>query len=183
MPGAYVFPGGRRDRADSHAAVAAPLHPAVREKLQIGLPPSASPRRAQALGVAALRETFEETGLRIAPPEDAGSGHGCHLDLSRLRYIARAITPPGRPRRYDARFFACFADEARFAHGDLADTEELGDLRWVALSEAAHMPLPSITRLVLAHLVSELRDDPRLPFGRPVAFYRTRGGNIHCMLV
>lgn len=181
MPDVYVFPGGRRDRADSFATIANPLHPAVCEKLRIGLPSSASPRRIQALGVTALRETFEETGLRIVPPADAAIHY--HLDLSNLRYLARAITPAGRPRRFDARFFVCICDEAGFTPADLTDSDELNDLRWVSLSQTSCLPLASITRRVLDDLASELQSDPALPFGRPVPFYRGRGGNVHRTLL
>src|SRR5499427_2728319 len=64
MPNRYVFPGGRVDRDDARVPVATPLDRHVRARLQ----KAATPRRAQALGVAAVRETFEETGLMLAKP-------------------------------------------------------------------------------------------------------------------
>ena len=90
MPNTYVFPGGRRDRADSRIGVAVDLDPIVAAKLLKRVPASTPASRARALAVAALRETREETGLALAPPD--GATH--RPSLSALRFFARAITPP-----------------------------------------------------------------------------------------
>src|SRR5262245_55032470 len=102
MPNRYVFPGGRVDLADAHVPVATPLDRHVKARLL----KAASAQRAQALGVAAVRETFEETGLMLAKPlkKSAGKDYGEHwkgfLDkglapaLDCLDFIARAVTPP-----------------------------------------------------------------------------------------
>lgn len=171
MPNTYVFPGGRRDRGDSHAPVANDLQPSVAGKLMLRTS-AASPTRARALAVAALRETCEEAGLVVGRSDPASQGY----DLSTLRYVARAVTPPGRSRRYDTRFFASFCDEAEVAATDIAESDELSDLRWVPLADLPDLPLPRITAVILAHLRDELLRDPDLPHGRPVPFFFGRRG-------
>ena len=106
MPNRYVLPGGRVDRADAHVPVASALRPEVDAKLRL----AASPTRARALAVAAIRETYEETGLLLAGPlagkppaavEKCWAGfldRGLAPALDLLDIVARAITPPGRPR-------------------------------------------------------------------------------------
>src|ERR1700733_4257701 len=64
MPNRYVFPGGRVDPADAHVPVATPLDRHVKARLL----KAASEKRAHALGVAAIRETFEESGLILGKP-------------------------------------------------------------------------------------------------------------------
>src|SRR5437763_14001897 len=64
MPNRYVFPGGRVDRADAHVPIATPLDRHVKARLL----KAATAHRAQALGVAAVRDTFEETGLMLGKP-------------------------------------------------------------------------------------------------------------------
>src|SRR5947209_6422882 len=115
MPGRYVFPGGRVDRADRSMPVARPLDPATLTHLMKRTQrPSAA--KAQAFALAAIRETFEETGLllgvrteqsaRVPPgPWTAFAQRGLLPDLANIHFIGRAITPPGRNRRFDARFF------------------------------------------------------------------------------
>ncbi|MBS0518838.1 MAG: NUDIX domain-containing protein, partial [Proteobacteria bacterium] len=141
MPNRYVFPGGRVDRADAHVPIATSLDRHVNARLQ----KAATPLRARALGVAAVRETFEETGLMLAKPLKGGApgkDYGEHwhgfLDqglapaLDCLDLIARAVTPPGRPRRFNARFFMARAEDAS---GEIRHSSEMGDIRWVALDE------------------------------------------------
>ena len=124
MPGKFVFPGGRVDATDRLMTVGAPLHPGAQAKLmlQIRRP---NPAKAQALALAAIRETFEETGLFLgqkrgeppaAPdgPWSAFAEANIHPDLSSIHFVARAITPPRRARRYDTRFFT--ADASAIAH-------------------------------------------------------------------
>ena len=70
-----------------------------------------------------------------------------------LTFVFRAITPPGRPRRFDARFL--LADAAHVA-GDLDDfsraADELSHLRWVPMAEAPRLNLPFITEVVLGEV-------------------------------
>jgi 8-oxo-dGTP pyrophosphatase MutT (NUDIX family) len=152
MPSVYVFPGGRVDAGDWRARPATPL----REHVLARVTKHCSAARAQAHAMAAVRETFEETGLTIASPDESSPGGppswqhfretGLAPDLARLDYFARALTPANRPIRYDARFF--IADGAE-AGGTLGGNGELHDLHWVALDRAQALPLPSVTRHVL----------------------------------
>jgi 8-oxo-dGTP pyrophosphatase MutT (NUDIX family) len=132
MPNMLVFPGGAVDAADHDAHVATPLHPAVRARLER----SASPSLAQALAVAAARELAEEVGLSLGTPPALG-----HLD-----YLCRAITPPGRSIRFDARFFIIDASQVR---GVLRSSPELEDPGWYAIDEAEACELAGATRAVL----------------------------------
>ena len=72
-----------------------------------------------------------------------------------LMPLARAITPPGRVRRYDTWFFLANAEALSTS---IAGTDgELLDLGWFTLGEAAALDLPNITRLVLEDVASLLR--------------------------
>jgi hypothetical protein len=93
--------------------------------------------------------------------------------LDALEFIARAITPPGRPRRFDARFFMVDADA--IAHElDAAENEELLTPAWLTLAEARALDLPSITRRVLDEVEARISDGHDA--SRPIPFFRyTRG--------
>jgi 8-oxo-dGTP pyrophosphatase MutT (NUDIX family) len=168
MPDVYVFPGGRRDARDHALPFSADLDPLVLEKLVAGTTARMTSARARALALAALRELHEETGL-------AG---GSAADLSRLRYVARAITPPGNVRRYDTRFFLTFADETGFDMARLGDSDELQDVRWLDIAELSGLKLPRITQAVMEDVKNLMASDPSLPFGSPVSFYFMRHGRF-----
>lgn len=174
MPDTYVFPGGRRDRLDHVLPFASDLHPDVLSRLMAEKSRNASQRGARALALAAVRELEEETGLLLGE-QVAGR---LHAQLGTLRYIARAITPPGSVRRFDTRFFSTFADEAGLALDRIADSHELLDLGWHDLQELDGLNVPWITRSVLTDLANLLRDDPALPFGTSVPFYYCRRGQF-----
>ena len=148
MPSKYVFPGGAVDVADEIAPLDIKLHSQCAARLRLNCPADApSP---ETLAVAALRELWEETGLRLAPPpQDGGS----------LRFIFRAITPPGRSRRFDARFFLA---DAAWITGNPDDfssaSDELSHLHWIGLSSARSLDLPFITEVVLSEISHLLRD-------------------------
>lgn len=158
MPNKYVFPGGRLDASDSRTRPLRDLDQAVLAKLMARMRSKASAARARAFAVAALRETFEETGLLYGRPDIASAP-----DLSALVYFARAITPPGRTRRFDSRFFV--GDAAHVANLDnpsRVGTEELLTPKWFTLEEALGLDLPSITKDILRRLKPFL-DRSRLP--------------------
>jgi 8-oxo-dGTP pyrophosphatase MutT (NUDIX family) len=145
MPGKWVFPGGRVDRADYRAKSLQDLQPAVLTALAgtARLKSQNGPRLARALAVAAIRETFEETGLVLGRMD----GARCQADLGNLSYIARAITPPARTRRFDARFL--MADAEHLLSLEPMDSRELGDVAWFTLAECRDLDLPAVTRAVL----------------------------------
>ncbi|MDP3802397.1 NUDIX domain-containing protein [Brevundimonas sp.] len=173
MAAKWVFPGGRVDRSDFNAASANDLAAADLSRLIREVPV----RRARALALAAVRETFEETGLLLAAPAPvasvAGSWRefravGALPDLAALSYVARAITPPGRTRRFDARFF--MANARALLHPEpTAGSGELDEIAWLPLAEARTLDLPAITRFVLGEVSERLSHPTRpLPFVRMV---------------
>jgi 8-oxo-dGTP pyrophosphatase MutT (NUDIX family) len=170
MPDVYVFPGGRRDARDHALPFSRDLDSRVLERLQIRATGKIGAARARALALAALRELREETGLSFADPTAA--------DLSTLRYVARAITPPGNVRRYDTRFFLAFLDECDFDVSLLADSDELQDLRWLDIRKLSSLKLPAITTRVLEDVRDLIAAEPSLPFGNPVNFYFMRRGRF-----
>jgi 8-oxo-dGTP pyrophosphatase MutT (NUDIX family) len=130
--------------------------------------------------MAAVRETFEEAGLLLARPAAASSragpwrdffARGAAPDLDALDFVARAVTPPRSPKRFDARFF--LADAARLLSLERsADCGELDEIAWLQLDEALALPLPSVTRFVLGELPLRLLDPTR---GAPaLSFLRGR---------
>ena len=149
MPDKWVFPGGRVDPGDARAKAAVELTSETETLLKAG---GLIRRPPRAFALAAVRETREEAGLVL------GDGQG--PDLSKLQFVARAITPPYRPRRFDARFFLADA-EAVLAHDEpQAGDEELLHTRWFSLDEAEALDLPSITRFVLKEVRTRLDGQP-----------------------
>ncbi len=191
MPGLYVFPGGRRDRNDGRSTVIGDLRPDVAQKLALRSGRSSDDARkrqirSRSLAVAAVRETFEETGLAIGHTQETESPAAetrIVPDLAPLRYVARATTPPGQTRRFDTRFFCCFRHDLPDPDQAPSDSSELADLKWIGLDEIETIAMPAITRLVLAHLDNELNDHPALPFGRPVPYFRVERGRFVCDLI
>jgi 8-oxo-dGTP pyrophosphatase MutT (NUDIX family) len=168
MPGRYVFPGGRVDPADRLMPVARPLDAHAEAHLMKRLQ-RASPVKARAFALAAIRETFEETGLLLGAPGNrpdkvplpwkAFSETGIVPDLAELRFIGRAITPPGRPRRFDARFFTM--DASAIAHrvaGVTGPEAELTELVWMSLAEAKQLDMPAVTAVMLEELDARIAD-------------------------
>jgi 8-oxo-dGTP pyrophosphatase MutT (NUDIX family) len=185
MPGKYVFPGGRVDAADCRLRPAADLDPAVANKLMVRMRGRASAARARGLAMAAVRETFEEVGLIVgtasrnrprtrSAPWRAFLDTGYAPDLSGLRYFARAITPPGRTRRFDTRFFVLDADHVVNSAAPAKVTEELLDPCWVLLEETSELELPNITKDILARLKTALDDRDGLHPGAPLPFQYLR---------
>jgi 8-oxo-dGTP pyrophosphatase MutT (NUDIX family) len=145
--------------------------PVTLQKLKLRLGAKPSHRKARAVLVAALRETFEETGL-LAGRATASAAP----DLTGLIYFARAITPPGRSRRFDSRFFV--ADARIVSNLDAPhplENEELLQINWVTLAEALGLNLPSITREILLLLEPYLTQNSLPPVGCPVSFQYNRG--------
>ncbi|MEM9842576.1 MAG: NUDIX hydrolase [Pseudomonadota bacterium] len=173
MPDKYVFPGGRVDPQDGRAISYSELAPQEEQKLRFQCR-----RIPRAFALTAIRETFEETGLLIgrqaempskAPP---GWDRLYQLDvaphLEHLQFIGRAVTPPYRPKRFDARFFMADAEKVLVDDRPPMDGAELHDLQWVTLKDALGLDLPNVTRFMLAEIEARLEtpNPPGPPFLR-----------------
>jgi 8-oxo-dGTP pyrophosphatase MutT (NUDIX family) len=188
MPGKFVFPGGRVDKTDNKIPVAAPIPKALEASLMMGSPKIA-PSRARSLAVAAIREACEETGLclglknngaapNLGGPWTAFTDAGLLPDPSVLFLIARAITPPGRVRRFDTRFFT--ADASSIAHhvaGVIHAEAELVELVWVEIGSKPLADLHPMTKNVLRELETRLATGP-LRHDAPIPFFHFYGGKM-----
>jgi 8-oxo-dGTP pyrophosphatase MutT (NUDIX family) len=181
LPGKFVFPGGRIEPADRLMAVSAALHERHVAKLMQRLKrPSLA--KAAAFALAAVRETYEETGIMLGTPStgavntppgpwEAFAKAGVVPDLSAIHFIARAITPPGRPLRFDSRFFAAdISAIARRDDGFVGLDKELVELVWLPITEARQLDMPGITAVVLEELQDRIAAGMSLD--HPVPLYR-----------
>ena len=151
MPSKYVFPGGAVDAADSHAPLARPLPDPHRSRL-LAEPRPGTRSDPHAMAAAALRELAEETGLLVGQeggPRSDWPGYaetGLSPDAGALNYVFRAITPPGPPRRFDARFFAldagCLSGDARALNLPFITEVVLAEMAELAGSVPYDAPLP-----------------------------------------
>ncbi|MGQ0565531.1 MAG: NUDIX hydrolase [Gemmobacter sp.] len=186
MPSKFVFPGGAVDPADAGVTLAEGPDPLSAARLS-----QASDIAPATLAAAAIRELWEETGLPLAIPGTWDPAHDAGEDWARMavrglqpcaramRFIFRAITPPGRSRRFDARFFLVPATAIAGDVGDLANASgELSHLQWIAPGQARSLDLPFITEIVLAEVAQLLGGggDDGVPFfdnsGQVPAFRR-----------
>jgi 8-oxo-dGTP pyrophosphatase MutT (NUDIX family) len=188
MPGKFVFPGGRIEPGDRRMVCAGALHPKTEERLLARVQRPTS-QRARALALAAIRETFEETGLLLGStefgaPDVALPGPwsdfarlGVYPDLEALHFVARAITPPRRPKRFDTRFFAVDASAiAARVEGVVTPDSELVEICWVELDEAARLDLPTITSVIIDEL--RVRIAGGMALHLPVPLYVERQGRF-----
>ncbi len=165
MPNKFVFPGGAVDAGDAAVPLATPVPDICAQRLS----EEADATLAHAITVAAIRELWEETGQilgapgtwRSPPPPDwttfAATGHLPAADA--LQFVFRALTPPGRPRRFDARFFLVDADALTTDPDDFdAASDELSHLQWIPLSEIRTFDMPFITQVVLAEVQARAQD-------------------------
>ncbi|GHD09029.1 NUDIX domain-containing protein [Tianweitania populi] len=178
MPGKFVFPGGRTDPTDGRVKVSGALHTAVEQRIIGGT--RITKTRARAIALSAIRETYEEAGLLIGTKGAFSTNHeGWHgfaehevqPNLEKLRFVARAITPPGRVRRYDTRFLAAWRDDVAVELPE-GPTLELEELAWMSLAQARATDLPAITLSILSDLEERLKHDPDLSLDAPTPFYR-----------
>jgi 8-oxo-dGTP pyrophosphatase MutT (NUDIX family) len=151
-PGAYVIPGGSVDEADFSAEIG--WHGP--SPADFGARLGCSAELAGALVCAAVRETFEESGVLLAGTPDrlaAGlAGPSWEADrmaltagtlalpdlLARRGLAVRAdllvpwtrwITPEAEPRRFDTWFFAAALPAGQEATGHLAEADKTAWLR------------------------------------------------------
>ncbi|WP_116051457.1 NUDIX hydrolase [Amycolatopsis palatopharyngis] len=174
--GMTVFPGGGVDRRDTDASVSWTGPPPAQwaEWFECQEP------LARALVCAAVRETFEESGVLLAGTEsgvlasthqyaDARkalvsrelslaaflAGEGLTLRADLLRPWANWVTPAGEPRRYDARFFVATLPEGQTADGATTEAESSGWQRpqdALADAEAGRSTLMPPTWITLTEL-------------------------------
>jgi 8-oxo-dGTP pyrophosphatase MutT (NUDIX family) len=174
MPNKFVFPGGAVDAGDSDISLDQPIGQPCAARLE-----QSAGDLAPGLVTAAIRELWEEAGLVLGTPGNWGqdipadwqgyaatghvpSGEGLH-------FVFRAITPPNRARRFDARFFLADAAELRGDADDFsAAADELSHLQWVRLDAARDFDLPFITEVVLAEIAAAL---PRIGAPASVPFF------------
>ncbi len=160
LPGKFVFPGGAVDPNDENVQ-ATQMSAIDHARLE-----SESARPPGALAAAAVRELWEETGQVLGAPANwsdppqgwrgfAATGH--IPDLAALSFFFRAVTPKGRPRRFDARFFLADAQQLVTDPDDFSGAEdELAHLQWVPIAQAKRFDLPFITQVVLSELLAHI---------------------------
>ena len=184
-PASSCFRAGASIRLIDLVPVASELDPRTQARLMrhVSLPSAA---KARTYALTAIRETFEETGLLIgrkcadtpavpAGPWSAFAQAGVQPELAPIHFIARAITPPRRPRRYDTRFFT--AEISAVAHrieGVVGPQAELVELVWMPIAETDKLDLIAITQLVLRDLQTQI--DAGFSHDHPVPFYRMLHG-------
>ena len=174
LPELYVFPGGRLDPDDCEATAATALQSDVAARLAR----HSSPRKAFGLVMAAVRETYEETGLLIGAPLNGQAplppswqhfyDTGQAPTLGDIDFIARALTPPPSPIRFNARFFIIDGERAE---GRLGGSGELLDLDWYPLAELQKLPLADVTEFVLDTALDHIATPPQPDPARPVPVF------------
>ena len=184
MPNKFVFPGGRLDAIDQRLRIRGELSDPVMARLRKATRKDVTDRKLRGLALAAIRETFEETGLVIGRPSSQSVktahpvwqhylGHGVEPPLAHMDFIARAITPPYRTRRFDTRFFLVH-DE--FIHNDpeqITDASgELNELHWLTLNDARDLDLPAVTRWAIDLVEERIQLTPREQLRQPAPFMR-----------
>lgn len=167
MPDKFVFPGGRVEPADGRIPALSELSEVEESKLRYK-----TRRLPRSFALTAIRETYEETGLIVGQKGHVNSKvasdwreyftHGAVPCLSNFKFIGRAITPPFRPKRFDARFFFAIADETLIDDRPAVDGAELLELQWPTIVEALELNLPTVTRFMLEEIKSRLENPKRL---------------------
>lgn len=183
MPNKFVFPGGALDKADARVPLAEdgaePCRTRLDEDAPVGI--------GTGLLAAAIRELWEETGQILGvpgpwptePPETwKGFAEDGYLPSpDGLAFVFRAITPPGRPRRFDARFFVADAARLKTDPDDFSRAEdELSHLQWIPLDKVRDFDLPFITQVVLAEIAGNL---PNLDAPASVPFFKNDSEEGH----
>jgi 8-oxo-dGTP pyrophosphatase MutT (NUDIX family) len=175
VPGFFVFPGGRIDPADRTVAAATLLDPSAVERMGV----RGDENLAQALALAAVRETFEETGLMLAASGDIGDAahaewahwkaRGLAPALDRLLYFGRAITSPISPVRFHARFFIARAESLQ---GEIGGSGELSELGFHRVADVLdNLPIVDVTEFMLGRVINYAADPLRFDGKAPCFAY------------
>jgi 8-oxo-dGTP pyrophosphatase MutT (NUDIX family) len=180
MPDKYVFPGGRVDTEDGAVPSLTELSASEEEALR-----TQARRRPRAFPLTAIREMFEETGLIVGRKAQTPASYpaswaeyfACEAVpcLQGMTFVGRAITPPMRSKRFDARFFMADAQQSLIDDRPPVDGAELGDLRWFTLAEALELDLPNVTRFVISEVSARLEGGAAL---RPFMLKWSRQGHL-----
>ena len=188
MPNKFVFPGGRLDVVDQRVSVPRDLARPVMTRLRKATQARVTDNKLRGLALAAIRETYEETGLIIGRKTEnrLRSSHeiwqsyfdqGVEPPLEKLDFICRAVTPTFRTRRFDTRFFMVY-DE--FIHTNPESMEkasgELLDLHWLTLEQARKLDLPTITRSVIDMVETRMQLDRAVQMKAPAPYFHTKNG-------
>jgi len=135
LGGAYVFPGGSLDESDADPRIL------KRIRGEAKIPPAP-------YWVAAVRECFEEAGVlmgvdarraeslmhyRKRPFVELLENENLYIPADAIAYYGHWITAPGRPRRFDTRFFLAVAPEGQAGSHDAMET--IHDV-WITPREA-----------------------------------------------
>jgi 8-oxo-dGTP pyrophosphatase MutT (NUDIX family) len=163
LPGVYVYPGGRLDPEDRWESGFEERFAALPGGLD-----RATTRLAHALLRAAVRETYEETGVLVGSPGRAKAEGtpaiwqayreaGLQPAFHAARLFVRAVTPTFSRIRFHTRFF--LMDATDLAIGEVRDGE-LEDVGWVPLGEARRLPMVDVTEFVLDRAERELLESP-----------------------
>jgi 8-oxo-dGTP pyrophosphatase MutT (NUDIX family) len=169
MPGVYVFPGGAVDAEDAR-----PWQTEIDEGF--------FPPRLMRCARAALRETWEESGVFFGRAEtapatlqsanlvaEAYAAAGVAAAFDRLTYIGRAITPARVFRRFNTRFFLGHGDNAI---GEPRSTDELEDVRWHPIGRHPLEPFRDVSQFMLARAIAVYGGNDSSP---PPLFYTVAG--------
>ena len=156
MPGKFVFPGGRLDYVDQRIKVPSELTNTVLTRLRRETRSNVSDAKLRGLALAAIRETFEETGLVIGWPStdvvrttnnswSQYFSHNVVPPLENMDFIARAITPPYRTRRFDTRFFMVHDSTIQSDPSKVSSASgELLDLLWLTINGLDRLTSPPL---------------------------------------
>lgn len=164
MPDVFVFPGGRLDPADRNVDPVRPLPDVTLAQVTR----HTDEVTARALAVAAVRETFEETGVALGQHD----GDRFRPDLGEIEYLGRAITPSRNPIRFHARFFLIRIDSH---DGALGGSGELLDLDWYPLAAALKLPIVDVTEFMLTEVAAHLGPESG---GRRLPIFGYFGGKM-----
>lgn len=191
MPNKFVFPGGRLDLIDQRLKTPGEVHPHVLARLRKSTRKDITDQKLRGLALAAIRETYEETGLVVgrATKQRAKTRHaiwreyfehGVEPPLQNMDFFARAITPAYRTRRFDTRFFMIHEEFIHNDPGQVAHASgELNDIHWLTFTEARQLDLPAVTRWAIDLVEQRIKLPRREQLKQSAPFVRfTRGKSI-----
>ena len=150
----YVFAGGKVEKFDYLPKAGTALKGDLSHRI------SSNPRTSLGFAMAAVRETYEETGLLLGTRGDLGKTNSNTWDeirkknqapdLGKLEYVGHAITPASKAVRFNAKFFYAWEHDMT---GELAGYGELSDLAFLNLKHALELPLVDVTQFMLEEII------------------------------